>query len=145
MKDVYDELVNEFVSILLCAPKISPRTVVDDMGKGEMMILGCCIGESKKNGNITPGEISTFTGVSSARVAVVLNNLEKKGYIVRESDLNDRRKIIVRVTQYGMEYANAKMQEGIKMLKNIFEAIGEDDAREFVRIVKKMHDNTKDI
>jgi len=85
-----------------------------------------------------PGQISGEMGISSARVATALNNLEDKGLITREIDIEDRRKIIVRLTPMGADHVDEWQRRLLEKLADILVRIGEDDARELVRITGKL-------
>ena len=104
--------------------------------RGESFILHRII----EKGELVPGELSGAMGVSSARVAAALNNLERKGFITREIDLNDRRRIIVKPTAAGAEFAERTQITHVGMFAQILSLLGEDDAREFVRIMCKLMD-----
>lgn len=88
----------------------------------------------------TPGEISAASNISTARVASILNSMEKKGYITRATDTKDRRKVIVEITETGRAYAGEALEKLKTMLGVIFDELGEDDVRELIRILKKTFD-----
>ncbi|GAA1675959.1 MarR family winged helix-turn-helix transcriptional regulator [Fodinicola feengrottensis] len=50
----------------------------------------------------TPGELATALGMSPAAMTKRLDALERSGYVVREHDTQDRRKVTVRLTVAGM-------------------------------------------
>ena len=104
--------------------------------RGESFILHRII----EKGELVPGDISGAIGVSSARVAAALNSLERKGFITREIDLNDRRRIIVKPTPAGAEFAEKAQMTHVGMFARMLSLLGEDDAREFVRIMIKLMD-----
>jgi len=87
-----------------------------------------------KGGDVLPGEIGQEMGVSSARVAAALNGLEDKGLITRRIDKNDRRKILVGITQEGKQYAERHYQKVLETAVKLLELLGEKDATEYVRI-----------
>ena len=63
--------------------------------QGEMRLLGCL--NAGADGR-TAGELSTLLDLSTARIAAMLNNLERKGAITRARDTADRRRVVVRLT-----------------------------------------------
>jgi len=89
-------------------------------------------------GSVLPGDISSEMNVSSARVAVTLNNLEGKGLITRQIDKNDRRKVIVEITPQGKEFAEKHWKSIVGGASIFLELLGENDAKEFVRILGRM-------
>lgn len=93
-----------------------------------------------RNELVLPGEISGEMSISSARVASILNSLESKGLLERQIDKTDRRRILVNLTQEGKEKAEEHNEEVINMITKMFELLGEDDSKEFVRITGRIID-----
>jgi DNA-binding MarR family transcriptional regulator len=91
-----------------------------------------------RGGNVQPGEISHEMNVSTARIATALNSLEKKGFISRQIDTNNRRNILVGITQAGKESAEEHRKKALKNLAEMLALLGEHDAKEHVRITKKL-------
>jgi DNA-binding MarR family transcriptional regulator len=50
------------------------------------------------SGPMTAGELATATGLSSAATTTLIDRLEDKGYVTRERDGTDRRKVAIRLT-----------------------------------------------
>ena len=89
-------------------------------------------------GDVLPGELSSAMRCSSARVAAALNSLESKGLITRQIDTRNRRRILVRVTQAGRELAAEHQQMVTESAERMLRMLGEQDAREYVRITGKL-------
>jgi len=87
---------------------------------------------------VLPKDISNAMGVSTARVAVALNELAEKGLITREIDDGDRRRIIVKLTPKGQEFSAEQKQKFIDGIACFFTKLGEHDAKEFVRIMGRI-------
>ncbi|WP_207383606.1 MarR family winged helix-turn-helix transcriptional regulator [Paenibacillus solani] len=49
----------------------------------------------QEKGPITAGELSKLTGLTTGSVTALIDRLEKNGYVRRENDPNDRRKVII--------------------------------------------------
>lgn len=86
-----------------------------------------------------PSDISDEMNISSARVAAMLNNLEKKGLVMRKKNPDDRRKTIVVITEKGKEMAKKIETDVMNHVMGILKHLGEDDAKEFVRIMGKLN------
>ena len=95
---------------------------------------------SLQNEAIQPSAISSEINVSSARVAQILNSIEKKGWITREIDHHDRRKILVRLTQEGEAAAEEHRIRVLSLAAKMLSMLGEQDAAEYVRITGKLAD-----
>ncbi len=106
-----------------------------DIIRGKKRVIGYLI---EVEDGAHPKKISDFMGVSTARIANILNKLEEQELIVRTPDSVDKRQIVVNLTAngrtLGLEYQNEIISELSKML----EALGKEDAIEYVRITKKI-------
>ena len=49
----------------------------------------------RETGPITAGELSKKTGLSTGSITALIDRLEKVGYVRRENDPNDRRKVLI--------------------------------------------------
>jgi|GEM_PF-141090 len=87
---------------------------------------------------VLPKDISNAMSVSTARIAVALNELAEKGLITREIDDNDRRRIIVKLTPKGREFSAEQKQKFIDDIACFLIKLGEHDAKEFVRIMGRI-------
>ena len=89
---------------------------LNDMSQGEMAVL--CYLLFSHNG-ASAGELTGEFQVRSSRTAAILNSLERKGYAVRSSDPEDRRKVRVYITEKGknLHGENTKRPFGIS---NVF-------------------------
>ncbi len=103
--------------------------------RGENFVLNYV---ANQQGDILPGKICGMMNVSSARIAQMLNNLEKKGFISRRIAPDDRRKILVAITPAGRDEAARHKAVMLTAIARQLDALGEHDAQEFVRIIKKM-------
>lgn len=89
---------------------------------------------------ICANQISNHFGVNTSRVAAILNSLTKKGYVERQVDLSDKRKIRVYITEKGKIYGDNTRKEVLSKVVKILELLGENDAREYIRIQKRIID-----
>ena len=64
-----------------------------DMHPSDLEALGFLIGE----GPVPAGRLSAITGLTSGAVTRMIDRLERDGYVRRESDPRDRRRVLVRV------------------------------------------------
>lgn len=99
--------------------------------QGEMRLLGCL--NAGADGR-TAGELSTLLDLSTARIAAMLNNLERKGAITRARDTADRRRVVVRLTDQGRHEVQTSLDEAVACLSEVYRRMGEDDTRELLRL-----------
>ena len=67
--------------------------------------------------------------------------MEEKGLIARSSDLSDNRQIFVRLTENGVTAIQKARAEVISRVSSLLEALGPEDAREYIRLQEKILDN----
>ena len=107
--------------------------------KGELFILKYLY---NKNTAVIPSEISDAMHTSTARISAALGALEKKGQIHREIDTTNRRNILVTITEAGRERSRSDLQQMRAFMINILTEMGEQEAVEFVRLLKRFSEIT---
>ena len=85
-----------------------------------------------------PSELSRSMGVSSARIAALLKHLEQKGWVSRCADSSDERRVKVVLTDAGRGMISQRREDAMMSVAKALERLGEDDAREYVRLQQKM-------
>lgn len=112
-----------------------PHKLIGKNARGECFVLRCL---ARSKAPLLPSDLSEQSHASTARIAVVLNTLEKKGLISRAIDPTDRRRILVSLTNVGQEYVAVVRTQLRKDMKHLLEELGEQDAREYLRITKRI-------
>ncbi|MDR1797487.1 MAG: winged helix DNA-binding protein [Clostridiales Family XIII bacterium] len=86
---------------------------------------------------IQPTELSKASGSSSARIAKLLATLEKKGLVVRAVNPNDRRRMLVTLTERGVARAKELLQQHYSQMEMVLSELGEADTRDFLRTTRR--------
>lgn len=108
--------------------------------RGEMAVMRLLA----ENGHpLTAGSISKTLHMTTSRTAAVLGSLKKKELIDRICDEADKRRVLVTLTPKGFALCMAKKQQVIDDMSNMLLQLGEEDARHFVRLMKRVHDITQ--
>lgn len=84
------------------------------------------------------GDLSRDLGITTGRTASALKSLEKKGLIARDAAEEDRRCVVVQITPSGIEAAETLRRQVLEHTEWMLRTLGEDDARAYVRIVKRI-------
>lgn len=92
--------------------------------------------DSKYNVGMT--EIREYLSVSKAAVSQMLSSLEKKGYINRDIDKNNRRSLIVTLTSAGQKVLSNEYNVFNKRLDRIIDELGREDVEQMIAIVGRM-------
>lgn len=130
--------VNESIAILekiLTSDNFSVFERITRISRGEIFVLKILL---FKAGTSTPTEISEAMKSTKGRISAILNSLEKKGFIGREIDKDNRRNIIVTLTDSGREYVTNELQECYKIVSHVFEELGEKDSKKFVELTERV-------
>lgn len=95
-KETKVDLVNQLTASL---HKYGMRTVIFQQGMAQKM--GVVYTDLKtaeilnETGPITAGELAKMTGLSTGSVTALIDRLEKEGYVKREKDKSDRRRVMI--------------------------------------------------
>jgi DNA-binding MarR family transcriptional regulator len=84
--------------------------------------------------------MSEYLCISKAAVSQMLGSLEKKGYITRETNPENRREIIVRLTKVSEEQLAAHQKVFDHRVDMLIDRFGEQDTKELIRLVNKLAD-----
>jgi DNA-binding MarR family transcriptional regulator len=117
--------------------RIKDSQLMDKFSKGEHFLIDYL---SRRDAPPMPGEISQAMHVSTARVAKILNALEQKRFITRCIDGRDRRRILVDLTDEGRSWIASGKKFMYCQVEHLLRELGEDDAREFIRLVFRITD-----
>lgn len=94
---------------------------------------------------VSASEISQRFDINTSRVAAVLNTLSKKGFIRRDVDPLDKRKIRVFITDKGKVFACERKNEIETYFGNLLEHLGEEDTKEYLRLSGRINQIIKDL
>lgn len=138
----YVKLAKQFLQNSLELNKRGHQKAIGKSMEGERFVLFYVF---HHGGTVLPSDISNEMGISTARVAVILNKLEDKHLILRTIDLSDRRRILVELTDKGKETAQVQSQMVIDMIVHMLKLLGSQDASDLVRIIGKLAKLAPDI
>lgn len=130
----YKKLAEDLFEFMARCPKI-PMQEPQEFTRGEIGIL---VYLHFNSDSVTSGDLSESLSVSTGRVATALKGLEKKGFIIRRTDLSDKRRVNVLITEAGRKLVRDKHQLGIEKMVKALQKLDEEEAIEFVRLVKKI-------
>lgn len=109
---------------------------LENFMQGEMKVLSY-IHYTAGGGEIATGDIVSALDMTGGRVAGILRSLEKKGFISRRTDENDRRRIMVSPTPAGSDYVENGRELLRSRLSAIINAMGSESAENFVRSMEE--------
>ncbi|MDO5416738.1 MAG: MarR family transcriptional regulator [Lachnospiraceae bacterium] len=133
----YQKLAEELMANRIAIDRHPREEHVKQVFRGEIQVIRYLM---EFCDHASPGELSEYSEVSTARMASTLKSLEKKGFVRRSADPEDGRKIIVRLTPMGEAYGMERRQEVLRDLTELLMELGEKDAAEYTRICRKIRD-----
>jgi DNA-binding MarR family transcriptional regulator len=89
-------------------------------------------------GEMMPSTIGKYTGMEKSSLTRMVDNLEKKGIVYRKTDPDDRRKVLVSLTEKGLRYYNYLTKITAEMADEILKFVDEQDVEEFVQSLETM-------
>lgn len=142
-----DKELKELIYYLHSISKIfAPRMNCSSILPPAEFFLLAFLLKSKKEEQITgihPSKISEKTKISRPAVTQTLNGLEKKGYIKRIMEENDRRKFKVEITAEGEKILNNAFEAKHKQILNLVENLGANKVRQLTELCKEILEISK--
>lgn len=92
------------------------------------------------NNQATPVELSKALGASTARVAVLINKMEKKGMVERKKHPNNNRNVVVYLLPLGRKLNDEQENYFNSKVIDFFETLEDGEAEQFVKLQRKMLD-----
>ena len=133
----FNMLADELIQRRFVSSQIQTQLEMTKSNKTEHMILHYLyIFHEKK---VYPKDLQQLFQTSTARIAGILKNMETEGLLIRKMDLEDNRKVIVSLTQKGMEETEHLHHNMKQILTKTLENMGAEDAMAFVRLDHKFH------
>lgn len=117
-----------------CAPR-DLFTRLDELHKGMGFLLGYL---DKADGVVYAGDIAKRMNVSTARIAAMLNKMEKSGYIQRRTSAEDARKTVVTLTGLGRAWIQRTKEQALDQTERLLERAGSEDVWQFIRLSQKI-------
>lgn len=99
-------------------------------GKGQRMILFYL----SRAGEVSSGELSRVLRVGTGRIGNALKELEAKGYVTRRKDVKDGRKVLVSLTEKGLEFSLERKREFLRLTEVAVSAVGEEGFVQFLTL-----------
>ena len=131
----YRQLALELLCAVQPREKRRPPT---ELEQAEHVRMGTLRYLLEHGNEAAPAQLIDFFGFSHARLTKILGELEQTGYIRRDSDPRDRRRVIVRLTEEGYAFATHCREEMLSHLSRSLELLGPEDAAHLVRITRRM-------
>ncbi len=107
--------------------------------KGKHFILGYL----NENGKTKSLDLAKALDVSTARIAVILNDLEKEGLVLREKDEKDKRITYISLTQKGTFVVTNDKKHVLNVLDNVIKKTSEEELNGFIKVLNLMKEEMR--
>lgn len=118
------------------------RQMAKNQGYGPHRGQGRVLTLLKMNPEISQKDLTFVLGMRPQSVGELLQKLEDKDLITRDASEQDRRVMIIRLTNLGMEEAE-KISETTDVGEELFADFSDDEKIEWARLVEKLSETLK--
>ena len=137
MSDILRKRLTDSMNRFKRAGFIFPPDI--DIAWGELVVLNKVSGYDECEPKCrSASDIQTDMHFSKPAVSQILNQLEKKGYIVRSIDPDDRRKINVTITESGSEITQKTNGYFESVMNEIVERFGENNCEKLCELLDEL-------
>ena len=102
--------------------------------EGKRYVLGYLY----KKGKTKSKDLAISLNVSTSRIAVIINDLEKELLVKRITDLKDKRQTFITLTDKGLEFMDKKFSELNDTINEIINKIGEENLKIYMSVTDKI-------
>jgi DNA-binding MarR family transcriptional regulator len=98
-----------------------------------------CLNLLSFSGQMTAGQLAKATGLTTASITGVIDRLEEAGYVRRERDAADRRRVVVRlVTEHALRDVASVFLPMVRTWQQLAEQFSDDDLQLIVTFTRQM-------
>lgn len=138
----YNEKAEEIFNSLTKRKKISDK-MPSNISQGESGVLLYLL----NNDSVSQSELSEKLNITMPRVAAIINTLQDKMLVIKKTDLNDKRKTIITITEKGKKDILQKRKRAIIFIESIIKELTDEEIMQYISINKKIEEisnNLKD-
>ena len=135
-----NELTQELFQILGQVTRLKWEGLpIHGLKQSECELLGI-IYINLRNGSksIAASDLSNQLNITPAAITHILNPLEEAGFITRQKDPNDRRFVMIRLTDKGNKVGKSLLQDAHKVLEGLVHHLGEDNSRKLLLLITEL-------
>lgn len=146
MQDKKDELTKELLRVFLrshhCKPKFKGNGDLANIEFFMLMGLSGLLEKNKKEGinGVTLGQLIQEGEMTMSAASRKISILEGKGYVKRETALDDRRKVYITLTQKGQEICNREKEKKYFMIRELITQMGNEEVEMLIMLSNRAVD-----
>lgn len=133
--NIYSNTINDILKIEENAHIGRPN----DITLKEMHLIEATFGAMKYDNPARAFDIAASLRITQGTLTTAVNALEKKGFLVRERDDDDKRGVRISLTEAGRKAREQHLAFHEELAEEILSTVGTDDARSLVRSMEVAH------
>lgn len=119
---------------------------ISELNMTELFVLSNLMKTHLNEGaRVDLAQIQNHTYITKAAISKMFTSLEKKGYVIRETDKTNRRKITVEITPCGKEVIEDASERANGILDAVFTQFGAENTAELISLLNSFSDITEDV
>ena len=95
--------------------------------------------------NMSVQDMQSKLHITKSAISQMMSSLEKKGYIEREIDKSDRRKILSTLTPTGENVLKGAKKHADQRLETIISRFGKENTKQLIVLLNKLSDIAEDL
>ena len=136
IEDLVRELSSEIMQVY--------RWVAEEAGLNQTDLMSLYF-ISRSNGSATPKSLAEHLGLTTGATAILLNRLEKRGYVVRTPHPTDRRGVLLSLGQATRDHQFVKMRERLRQVNaEVISGLSPDEATTVRNFITRIVANTRE-
>lgn len=117
---------------------MNPNCEDSDMRPSEVMfLLKIHMLSNNKDVNVKVSDLVNILKFAPSTVSTILKALEDNGYITRDINKDNRREVLVKITDKGRIRIEAAKQYHFNTVSDLITHLGEEDAKKLIEILEK--------
>jgi len=101
-----------------------------------------CLDFLNRTGPVTAGKLAQLTGLTTGAITSVIDRLEQAGYVFRDKDPNDRRRVVVKSVPEGSAHISPLFQSISQSTLQILSQYTDEELRLILNFIRQCNDMT---
>ncbi|MBW0762788.1 MarR family winged helix-turn-helix transcriptional regulator [Mammaliicoccus lentus] len=139
---------NNFFELIHNAELFNDATMTLFMKKFELNVnisQILALSKLKEEGPQRPSYLAQSLGYTSGAITKLTNNLLREGYILREHQEDDRRVILITITEKGIEVLDEAQNQGQNMRNEVYSVLNNEEVSQLLNIQRKLYERVKQL
>lgn len=143
--DSYNQLNEVLVHVFNHALKIEENSLIreefKEISMNDMHIIDAIGDGEPKN----MSSIAKIVGVTVGTLTIAMNNLVKKGYVIRTRSEEDRRVVLISLAEKGKKAYARHKEFHLEMIKAMREGLSDEQCRILMQAIKNLQEHLKTV